>query len=99
MQRERRGNPDGKRNIGNLETNGRLSIAQREIFEECGLTVELSDLAYVAAIDFEFKDDPVILEVHVFLTNKFEGTNITTTYTVTLELPGVAFLNLIVKLL
>jgi hypothetical protein len=45
----------------------------REIFEECGLTVEVEDLSYVAAIDFEFKDDPVILEVHVFLANKFKG--------------------------
>lgn len=35
--------------------------------------MDLQDLVYVASIDFEFKGDPVILEVHVFMSNKFRG--------------------------
>jgi hypothetical protein len=41
--------------------------------EECGAVVEPSDFKNVGTIDFEFIGDPVILEVHVFLTDKYSG--------------------------
>ena len=41
--------------------------------EECGSIVAPEDLRKVGTIDFEFVGDPVILEVHVFLTARFSG--------------------------
>ena len=47
--------------------------AAREVEEECGLTVQTEDLDKTAVIEFEFKGDPVKLEVHVFQTRTFGG--------------------------
>ncbi|XP_075216854.1 oxidized purine nucleoside triphosphate hydrolase-like [Lycorma delicatula] len=57
---------------GKLEEGETLEeAAKREVKEECGLTVEKLDK--VGVIDFEFKGDPVILNVHVFMTDQFSG--------------------------
>jgi len=45
----------------------------REVNEECGLEVHTKDLRQFAVIKFEFKGDPVILEVHAFNTSNFSG--------------------------
>ncbi len=50
----------------------------RELKEECGLIASHTDLTKIGLIHFEFKDDPVILEVHVFTTVKYEGSPIET---------------------
>jgi len=47
--------------------------AAREVLEECGLTVVPSSLHETATINFEFKGDPVLLEVHLFQTSEFSG--------------------------
>ena len=47
--------------------------AAREVKEECGLVVDPEDFEETAEMEFEFKDDPVKLEVHVFQTRKFSG--------------------------
>jgi len=44
---------------------------KREIKEEAG--IELTDLEKVGIIDFEFIDNPEILEVHIFKSNNFNG--------------------------
>ncbi|PJE58820.1 MAG: DNA mismatch repair protein MutT [Candidatus Portnoybacteria bacterium CG10_big_fil_rev_8_21_14_0_10_40_22] len=44
---------------------------EREIQEEAG--VELKDLRKVGIIDFEFKDNPEILQVHLFRSDDFFG--------------------------
>ncbi|OIO47657.1 MAG: hypothetical protein AUJ33_01185 [Parcubacteria group bacterium CG1_02_40_25] len=44
---------------------------EREMQEEAG--VELKDLRKVGIIDFEFKDNPEILQVHLFRSNDFFG--------------------------
>ena len=57
-----------------FEKYGTLSIYFcREVEEECGLIVKEVDMDYMGIIDFEFKGDPVHLEVHVFLARKFQG--------------------------
>ena len=45
--------------------------ARREIFEEAEIDVQ--NLEKMGVLDFEFKGDPVILEVHVFKANGFRG--------------------------
>ena len=45
----------------------------REVQEECGLTVLEDEIDYMGIIDFEFKGDPVHMEVHVFLARRFQG--------------------------
>jgi 8-oxo-dGTP diphosphatase/2-hydroxy-dATP diphosphatase len=45
--------------------------AKRELYEEAGITVD--DLDKVGIIDFEFKGNPEILQVHIFKSNKFLG--------------------------
>ena len=52
--------------------------AAREVREECGLIVDPDDLEATAEMEFEFKDDPVKLEVHVYQTRKFSGEMIET---------------------
>ena len=47
--------------------------AAREVKEECGLIVDPVDLEETGEMEFEFKGDPVKLEVHVFQTRKFSG--------------------------
>jgi 8-oxo-dGTP diphosphatase/2-hydroxy-dATP diphosphatase len=41
--------------------------------EECGLVVLPVNLEKIGLINFEFVGDPVILEVHVFTSTKYEG--------------------------
>ena len=48
-------------------------MTSREVREECGLEVPPADLKKIGMIDFEFKDDPVILEVHVFTAVNYKG--------------------------
>jgi 8-oxo-dGTP diphosphatase/2-hydroxy-dATP diphosphatase len=45
--------------------------AKREMMEEAG--IELVDLNKVGIIDFEFKGNPEILQVHIFKSNNFLG--------------------------
>ncbi|EDV27385.1 uncharacterized protein TRIADDRAFT_21035, partial [Trichoplax adhaerens] len=45
--------------------------AKREVLEECSLNA--SSLAKRGIIDFEFVNDPVILQVHIFEIIKFSG--------------------------
>lgn len=45
--------------------------ARRELREEAGILVK--ELEEVGVIDFEFKDNPEILEVHFFKADNFEG--------------------------
>ena len=45
--------------------------AKREMREESG--VEVKNLRKVGIIDFEFKGNPEILEVHIFRSDDFEG--------------------------
>jgi 8-oxo-dGTP diphosphatase/2-hydroxy-dATP diphosphatase len=48
------------------------AAAKREVQEEAGVVV--SNIEKVGLIDFEFKDNPEILEVHFFRANDFSGT-------------------------
>ncbi len=45
--------------------------AKREIKEEVGIEVE--HISKVGIIDFEFKDNPEILQVHIFKSDNFSG--------------------------
>ena len=45
--------------------------AKREIKEEAG--IEIINLDKVGIIDFEFKGDPEILQVHIFKSENFSG--------------------------
>ena len=51
-----------------------LQGAIREVKEECGLDLQSENVTYVGVIDFEFVNDPVHLEVHVFEAFKYSGT-------------------------
>ncbi|CDW56887.1 7,8-dihydro-8-oxoguanine triphosphatase [Trichuris trichiura] len=46
--------------------------ARRELFEECGL--KCSSLTKLGIIRFEFQNNPVMMEVHVFWTSDISGT-------------------------
>ncbi|KAL1456001.1 hypothetical protein WDU94_000759 [Cyamophila willieti] len=48
-----------------------LEGAKRELQEECHLTSD--SLKEVGLLEFEFKNDPVLLETHVFTSNQFQG--------------------------
>ena len=50
--------------------------AKRETYEEAGITI--TDMEFRGINEFEFRGDPVILEVHVFYVAKFEGTPVET---------------------
>jgi len=45
--------------------------AKREVFEEAG--VKIADIKKHGLIEFEFKDNPEILEVHIFKAKDFSG--------------------------
>lgn len=45
--------------------------ARRELHEEAGITLETLDK--VGILEFEFQNNPEILEVHVFKSDKFSG--------------------------
>lgn len=47
------------------------NAARRELQEEAGISVK--DLDKVGLIEFEFKGNPEILEVHIFRTEQFQG--------------------------
>lgn len=47
------------------------NAAKRELREEAG--IEVIHLDKVGIIDFEFKDNPEILQVHIFKSNSFLG--------------------------
>ena len=74
---KKRGFGQGKWNgFGGKVKIGEESILQgavREVEEECGLVLQPEDVHQVGVIDFEFKDDPVHLEVHVFEAKKYTG--------------------------
>lgn len=53
-----------------------VDAARREAREEAG--IEVGELEKMAVIDFEFKNDPVIMEVHVFRAREFTGEPIET---------------------
>ncbi|KAK7004742.1 7 8-dihydro-8-oxoguanine triphosphatase, partial [Biomphalaria glabrata] len=48
-----------------------LQGAKRELVEECGIQADV--LERIGLINFEFENDPVILEVHVFQTFHYIG--------------------------
>ncbi|KAK0049285.1 7 8-dihydro-8-oxoguanine triphosphatase isoform X4 [Biomphalaria pfeifferi] len=48
-----------------------LQGAKRELVEECGIQADV--LERIGLINFEFENDPVIMEVHVFLTFHYIG--------------------------
>uniref|UniRef100_A0A914UVQ2 Oxidized purine nucleoside triphosphate hydrolase n=1 Tax=Plectus sambesii TaxID=2011161 RepID=A0A914UVQ2_9BILA len=57
---------------GKLNPNETLiDAAQRELEEECGLRSD--HLAKMGVLYFEFEDNPVLMEVHVFQTSDFTG--------------------------
>lgn len=57
---------------GHVETNEDIEeAAKREVYEESGL--EVQQLREVGVIEFEFVDDPEILEVHIFVVTGFKG--------------------------
>jgi len=56
----------GKVEVETIEEN-----AKREMSEECGL--EIKNMDRVGLIDFEFKDNPEIIQVHFFKVNEFAG--------------------------
>ena len=49
-----------------------ISAAKRELFEEAG--IEVKNLKKSGVVDFEFKGDPVVLQVHIFRASEFLGT-------------------------
>lgn len=57
---------------GKIQTNERpKDCAIREVFEECGLVVK--DINYAGFIRFDFKDDPVFFEQHIYTAFDFSG--------------------------
>jgi 8-oxo-dGTP diphosphatase / 2-hydroxy-dATP diphosphatase len=48
-----------------------LSAAKRELYEEAG--IQPKNMRKAGIIEFEFKGDPQILQVHVFIANEFQG--------------------------
>ncbi|CAL1535642.1 unnamed protein product [Lymnaea stagnalis] len=53
-----------------------LQGAKRELLEECGVSAK--HLESVGLINFEFENEPEILEVHVFQASKYTGEPIET---------------------
>ena len=51
-----------------------LASAKREVFEECGVVIEESDIKEVGNMDFQFQGKlEEILEVHIFRIEKWSG--------------------------
>ena len=48
-----------------------IRAAKRELYEEVGITPK--DIKRVGIMEFEFKGDPEILQVHIFYASEFEG--------------------------
>ena len=55
------------------EYNMKFLGAIREVEEESGLILDPKDVIYTGICDFEFKNDPVHLEVHVYEARKYSG--------------------------
>jgi len=71
---KKRGFGEGKWNGfgGKVEANeSPIQGAIRELKEECGLIG--TDLRKIGLLEFEFEDEPTLMEVHVFETYKFHG--------------------------
>jgi len=47
--------------------------AIREVKEECGVDLTSNDLVKLGLIDFEFENDPIHLEGHIFEANNYSG--------------------------
>ena len=76
---KKRGFGEGKWNgFGGKVMSGETieEAARREIREEAGMEVDM--LEKVGIIDFEFKGDPEILEVHLFRSTSFSGNPVET---------------------
>jgi 8-oxo-dGTP diphosphatase/2-hydroxy-dATP diphosphatase len=57
---------------GKLEESETIEqAAKREVLEESG--VEIKDIEKIGVLNFEFKDNPEILEVHIFKSTSFSG--------------------------
>ncbi|XP_026276044.1 oxidized purine nucleoside triphosphate hydrolase-like [Frankliniella occidentalis] len=79
MGLKKRGFGEGKWNGfgGKVEPGETIpQAAARELTEECGLRAHY--LTKVGLLDFEFLNDPVIHEVHVFETREYSGTVVET---------------------
>jgi 8-oxo-dGTP diphosphatase / 2-hydroxy-dATP diphosphatase len=73
---KKRGFGEGKYNGfgGKVEPGETIEkAALREVYEESGITIRDKDINKVGLIDFEFKGDPELLEVHIFKASKFKG--------------------------
>ncbi len=69
---KKRGFGEGKWNGfgGKVESGETIEqAAKREVYEETGLVVEA--LERIGQAEFEFKNDPVILDCHIFATDQF----------------------------
>jgi len=76
---KKRGYGEGKWNGfgGKVEDGESIEEAtKREVMEEVGL--EIDKLEKAGVINFEFKENPEILEVHIFKVDKFNGEPIET---------------------
>ncbi len=76
---KKRGFGEGRWNgFGGKVSDGETTeeAAKREIMEEVGL--EVNKLEKAGVIDFEFRENPEILEVHVFRVKEFDGEPIET---------------------
>ena len=62
----------------------------RELHEECGLSVS-NELDHVGVLMFEFVNDPVLLEVHVYRTYSYIGTPT--------ETEGIRIINIIISII
>lgn len=57
---------------GKVETSETIEVgAKREVLEEAGIEVERYEK--LGVIDFEFENNPEILEVHIFKVHEFSG--------------------------
>lgn len=75
---KKRGFATGKWNGfgGKVEAETIEENVKRETKEECG--IEIKDIEKVGLMDFEFKDNPEVVQVHIFRTENFSGDPIET---------------------
>merc|ERR1712203_136690 len=73
---KKRGFGQGKWNGFGGKVEAEESILQgaiREVKEECGLVLEPCDVVQLGFIDFEFENDPIHLEGHIFEAQNYSG--------------------------